>query len=571
MSGSPPLRVPVGHDAERWSTFRGERVLVVAARTLTSTVRVLEVLPALLRGDDRVIVVFAYDPTSAFNDGVVDLLRGAGCRVMPWEQVGSIKPDLVLSASENIDVPEGDCPVLVLPHGVGFQKLVPDSRAQGTRLSGMVAEPLLEAGRGWLAVSHPDQEKQLLAAYPKIAGRTLLTGDPCFDELVVSLPEADAYRRALGVGDRQRLVVVSSTWGPTSLIGQDPGLPARLLAELPLDEYRVAAILHPNVWSGHGSWQIRTLLAAALEAGLLLIPPAHVWRPALVAAHVTIADHGSVGLYSASLDKPLLLAAFGSDSVPGTAVDALRQAAPRLDARRALLPQIEDVIGGHAPGRYARVAERAFAEPGQALAKLRTVLFRLMKLPERRDVAPPVLTLAVPEPLDPATADVTSWMTATTVSAHSGQWAVAVRRYPASVARDFAEEADTFWHLACDERERDTRLTESASVLVRRIPATAVAGAVRWIRDTLDRFPGCWIAAAALGGGSCLVGLRDAGIVEATATGTATDPGLSPAVVYACLRKRIPMDDTVVTLRAGEGHEEDVALRLMPRRVNRRL
>ena len=37
---------------------------VVAARTVTSTVRVLEALPAVLRGDSRVAVVFAYDPGS---------------------------------------------------------------------------------------------------------------------------------------------------------------------------------------------------------------------------------------------------------------------------------------------------------------------------------------------------------------------------------------------------------------------------------------------------------------------------------------------------------------------------
>ncbi|MGN5379426.1 hypothetical protein ACQ4WX_25450 [Streptomyces lasalocidi] len=184
MFGSRPLRAPVGPDAHRWNAFHGERTLIVAARTVTSTVRVLETLPALLRGDSRVTVVFAHDPTSAFNSGVLELLHHVGCRVMPWEQLGSVVPDLVLTASENIDVPEGDCPVLVLPHGVGFQKLVPDSRSPRERLSGVVPESLLESGRAWLAVSHPDQEEQLLASHPKVSGRTLLVGDPCFDELL---------------------------------------------------------------------------------------------------------------------------------------------------------------------------------------------------------------------------------------------------------------------------------------------------------------------------------------------------------------------------------------------------
>ncbi len=133
-------------------------------------------------------------------------------------------PDLVLTASENVDVPEGTCPVLVLPHGIGFQKYVPDSRADRVRLSGLVPDALLEAGRAWLATSHPDQDEQLLAAHPKAAGRTLLVGDPCFDELAASAALRPAHRAALGVGDDRRLVVVSSTWGPTSLLGERPDL-----------------------------------------------------------------------------------------------------------------------------------------------------------------------------------------------------------------------------------------------------------------------------------------------------------------------------------------------------------
>ncbi|MFC7862879.1 hypothetical protein ACFU5B_03560 [Streptomyces murinus] len=294
----------MGHDAHRWSTFQGERTLIVAARTVTSTVRVLETLPSLLRDDPRVTVVFAYDDTSAFNSGVLPLLHTAGCRVMPWEQLGQIAPDLILSASENIDVPEGDCPVLVLPHGIGFQKFVPDSRSSRERLSGVVPDSLLESGRAWLAVSHPAQEEQLLAAHPKTAGHTLLTGGPCFDELVASLPHRQAYREALGVPDRQRLVMVSSTWGSTSLLGRHPSLILRLLAQLPCDEYQVGAIVHPNVWSAHGAWHIRSLLSSALDAGLLLMPPVHAWRPALVAADVLVGDHGSVTLYGASAGQP---------------------------------------------------------------------------------------------------------------------------------------------------------------------------------------------------------------------------------------------------------------------------
>ncbi|WP_436842656.1 hypothetical protein [Streptomyces flaveolus] len=534
----------------------------MAARTVTSTARVLECLPALLRGDSRVTVVFAYDPTSAFNDGVLDLLHDAGCRVMPWSQLGSIAPDLIVSASENIDVPEGDCPVLVLPHGVGFQKLVPDSRAPRSRLSGVVPDSLLESGRAWLAVSHPDQEQQLLATHPGTAGRTLLIGDPCFDELAISLPQAAAYRRALGVADGRRLVVVSSTWGPTSLLGRNPQLPAELLAALPYDEYRVAAVIHPNVWSAHGSWQIHTLQAAALEAGLLLMPTVHAWRSALVAASVVVGDHGSVTLMGAALGKPVLLAAFGSDAVPGTAVAHLGQSAPRLDPRGDLRQQIEDAVQGHVPERYAAISDLAFAEPGLALTRLRAVLYRLLKLAEPASSTPPLLSLPHSDP--PAT-PVTSWMVTTVVtSTADGRLMVTARRHPAAVSGAGQEAADTFVHLACDEEERDHRLTESASVVVRRRPAETVVSALGWIRETLHRLPGSLLAAVPLNGRSFLLGTRDGLIVEATVTGPAIDPGPPAALVYACLRAGLPLDGVFMTLRIGDIREEEVGLRLRP-------
>ncbi|MEV5938290.1 hypothetical protein [Streptomyces sp. NPDC051994] len=609
----PFLRVPVGDDAHRWSTFPGERTLVVAARTLTSTIRVLEVLPALLRGDSRVTVVFAHDPTSAFGDGSLDLLHDSGCRVMPWGQLPHIAPDLILSASENIEVPEGNCPVLVLPHGIGFQKYVPDSRSPRSRLSGVVPDALLEAGRAWIALSHPEQERQLLASHPKTAGHTLLVGDPCLDELLVSADRRDDYRRVLGVADHRRLVLVSSTWGPTSLIGRDPQLPARLLAELPWDEYRVGLVLHPNVWSAHGAWHVRTLQADALDAGLLLMPPVHDWRPALVAADVVIGDHGSVTLYGAALDKPLALAAYGNDAVPGTAGADLARTAPRFGSGRSALRQIEDVIRTHEPDRYASVAARAFTEPGTALARLRTALYDLLRLQPPTTAPPPApLTLTVPE--NPATT-VTAWMVVTRVTAPGpadtaptptatdagsadiapganrisptptatdpepthinpaptptnpapvsraaapvSRTTVDVRRFPCTVAAELSEEAGTFVHLAvCPDRERDRRLTESASVLLGSTSAPSSADGLRWVRDTLARWPGSLLAATALASGESLVGRRHGAATLVSAYSGPTDPAFAAAALYACLRDGRTPGEGPVTVRIGDPRDE---------------
>ncbi|MFC7862878.1 hypothetical protein ACFU5B_03555 [Streptomyces murinus] len=210
------------------------------------------------------------------------------------------------------------------------------------------------------------------------------------------------------------------------------------------------------------------------------------------------------------------------------------------------------------------MAAQAFAEPGHALARLRTALYRLLKLPEPLSPPPSSPMLPVPEP---AASPVTSWQVITSVAEDGAEPTVTVRRFPAAVAGHDADRADSataFTHLACADDERDRRVAESASVVVRRRPTTTVVAALRWIEGMLAELPGSLLAASAVHGGHCLVGLRDGRTVEVTTTGPALDPGLPAAVVYACLRAGIPLDDTPVTLWIGDLRDEDVTLRLRP-------
>ncbi|MFI5615934.1 hypothetical protein [Streptomyces sp. NPDC051567] len=562
MESDERVLVPVGPDAARWRTFGGDRTLVVAARTVTSLVRVLDVVPEVVHDDPRITVVFAYDPTSAFNNGVLDLLRSLGCRTLPWPQLSEVAPDLLISASENIQVPPGDCPVLVLPHGVGFQKRVPDSAGPGTRLSGLVSEELLAARRAWLAVSHPDQAAQLAAAHPGTVGRTVLVGDPCYDRLRASSRWRDRYRSALGVLPGQRLVMVSSTWGEGSLAGSCPGLPTELLAQLPADEFRVALVLHPNVWSGHGAWQVRIVQQSALEAGLITVDPTDGWQQTLVASDLVIGDHGSVTLYGAATGRPVLLGAFGSEAVPGTAGYALRTAAKRLEAGRPLRAQLEAAMAGHRPDRFAEVAAGAFAEPGEAMSRLRELVYGLLGL-ARPEHPPGRGALAFPLPPQ-NTARARSLMVHTSVARDTaGELCVDVRRFPAALAGETAENDASFWHLACDVDEPDTRLVESAAVVCSASGVFAPEAGRQGLARLLAEFPGARVAALH-GEDGCLVGLRDGRTVDVrTPHGAGLDPGTAAAAVYVCLRLGTPLDGTALVLRHGSRRQR-LVLR-MPR------
>ncbi|MGA4850272.1 hypothetical protein ACOBQB_30010 [Streptomyces sp. G5(2025)] len=564
MESDERILVPVGPDAARWRTFGGERTVVVAARTVTSLVRALDVVPEVLHDDPRVTVVFAYDPTSAFNDGVLDLLRSLGCRTLPWPQLAEIAPDLLISASENIKVPPGDYPVLVLPHGVGFHKRVPDSAGPGTRLSGLVHDDLLAARRAWLAVSHPDQETQLAAAHPSTAGRTVLVGDPCLDRLRASVRWRERYRSALGLVPGQQLVLVSSTWGEESLAGALPGLPADLLAQLPADEFRVALVLHPNVWSGHGAWQVRVMQQSALEAGLIAVDPTDGWQQALVASDLVIGDHGSVTLYGAALERPVLLGAFGSEAVPGTAGYALRTAAGRLEAGRPLRAQLEAAVAGHRPDRYAAVSAAAFAEPGQALPRLRELVYGLLGIPQPKQPGRGPRAFPIPAP---HTRRARSLMVRTSVVRDAeGGLRVEVRRFPAALAGETAESETVFWHLACDVDEPDTRLTESAAVVCSASDVLPAEAGRQRLGALLEDFPGARIAALS-GEDGCIIRVRDGRPVRdgrlvhvctaeppsaeeavAVAEEVGVDPGAAAAAVYACLRLGVPLDATATPL-----------------------
>lgn len=530
------IRVPVGPDADRWSTVAGCKVVLAVARTVVSTTRLLDALE-VFRADFRVQVVFAIDETSAFSDGVEVMLLHQGARMVPWEQVPHIHVDLVIVASENADLAAVDAPVVVLPHGVGFHKYVPDSRQRRRRLSGLVRPEQLDEDRLRMVVSHPRQVEQLADVDPRAAKHAVVVGDPTHDRILASRRLRELYRRRLGVGHGQRLVVLSSTWGDGSLLGRWRTLPANLLAELPADEYRVAAILHPNVWYGHGVWQVRTWLSDAYDAGLVLVPPNAGWQATLVAADLLIGDHGSVTLYGAALGVPTLLAAVGGETVPGTVISELVASTPRLRAGGSLRLQIARARAD--PGRARQLTDAAFDRVGQAIPTLRRLCYQLLDLVEPAPAAP--VSAWPPPPADHVPAS--AYQIYTELSAAG---VVTVRRYPAAVPdAGTAEAGAAIRHLAAYTSERDLRLVDNASVVVSG-EVVAADWASGHAADILQQYPGSRIAAVATPKG-CLLGLRDGPLIHAEGD---ADPMLLAAAGYALLRAD-RLDLPSVTVRAG--------------------
>ncbi|MEC3895139.1 hypothetical protein [Nocardiopsis sp. LDBS1602] len=519
-------RANTGPDAERWRTWKGPVVLALA-RTFTSAARVLEAL-AVFRGDLRVLVVFSFDGTSAFNAGAEELLEGLETALIPWERRLEVHPHLVLTATENADMADFACPIVVLPHGIGFQKYVPDHRTSRVRLSGVPRPEFHEAGNLHLVLSHPAQLEQLRAARIPLVDRAHVVGDPARDRLIDDLRLRDRYRADLKVEPDQRLVVLTSTWGPEGLIGSRPELPGALVGSLPHDDYRVAAILHPNIWFAHSPWQVRHMLADALDAGLLLMPPDRGWGAALVAADCVIGDHGSVTLYGAALDHPVLVAARGSESVPGTAASALFETAPRLETGD-LREQVERVVEGHLPGRNSAATELAFAHPGEGGWRLTALLYRLLDMEPHRSRGDDGTRRALPPPVpDEASA------TALAFDVHGllDGAELSLERFPSATRRTPSPPAGAVRHLSVYETEPRHALVHSASVVCR-VPGEHV-GPAHWPERALERYPGAYAVAQGTGEGTEVLFRGGDRLLVRFDSDVA--PTLSAAVPYTLLR-----------------------------------
>lgn len=521
-----------GSPAGTWGTVRTRRSVLAVARNMTSAGRLLDVLP-MFGSDLRVRTLFTTVEGSAFDDGLDGYLRAAGARTIPWAEAVSTRFDLALSASANGDLHHLDAPLLLMPHGAGHNRLLRTGNGYGPEVSGLARSQLVRDGRvvpAAIALSHQEQLGRLARYCPEAVTVATVTGDPSFDRLVAHLPRRNRYRRALGVPDGLRLVLVSSTWGEHSLYGSNGDVLSHLLAELPLDEYRVALVTHPNIPLHHGELQLRLWLARERGAGLTVIPPERGWQAALIASDVVVGDHGSVTFYGAALGRPVLLASSGRETQeldPSSPTAELCGVLPRLDRRRDLLEQVEKAVSAHVPGAYAHVTGRTLGNLGHAGESLREVAYRLMDLTRPPGSAP---TTPFAEPYDEpweTERPVASFLVETRADGET----VTIRRFPTDVARPPDEEPRET-HLAVDAEELDRRLLERAAVITHR------DGSAEWAWETVRRYPGCALAATVVDGRRVRVLLRREGrevVLGLPEASRVTDVSCLPSVLYGWL------------------------------------
>ncbi|MCO1579402.1 hypothetical protein M8C13_26990 [Crossiella sp. SN42] len=450
------------------STRQDSRSVLFVVHTVASANRLLDLVP-LFDADLRVALHFTCPEDSTAPDGVAECFAALGIQPLSWQAALAAKFDLAITANHRGDLHELSAPVMIVSHGVGYTKNSPGNRKSeiGNRKSayGLSPEYVLRDGEviaSSLVLSHSEQLDRLARDVPQALGVATVAGDPCLDRLRASTLLRRRYRDQLGLRPGQRLIVISSTWNQGSVFGTWPRLYAQLMAELPVDEYRVAGIVHPHVWHGSGPFELRRWLADCVRAGLLLIPPLEGWGPALIAADAVVGDHGAVTAYGAALDRPVLLAAFPEpEVVPGTSVDLLGRTAPRLDPTRPLRPQLDRVLEEFLPGQHRAVADLVSSHPDQAAARHRALAYHLLGLPE--PTTPALVPLLAPDRLPrPARA------AAVRITGRLDGDAVHLTRHAADVLRgrplDAPELADP--HLVAHLHHPDRTLRQTAEVLL---------------------------------------------------------------------------------------------------------
>ena len=349
--------------------------------------------------DPRIQVVFTVedDDPVVFSRGMRDITDAVDALHIPWRDAMSRSFDLAISASYRGSLHQIDAPLLLGLHGAGLikkdslplQGLFPVPRHGGAR-SPTAATTIAVAHRSQARALATDQSDVVLA----------VVGDPCLDRLIASQPHRGLYRSALGLRHEQRLVLVCSTWGPDSLLAIAPDIGQRIASGLPADRYRVALIVHPHVWTTHGVWQVNAWIKRAHDAGVLALAPfQNSWRSALVASDAVIHDHGSVTLYAAALDKPLLAAPAESTTVrPDSEYAELRLHLPELDLAAPLEPQVDSAICTGPSPHGRTVGDLVSENRGESLRLHRDLIYGLI------DLAPPPSaprTLAMPAPDKP--------------------------------------------------------------------------------------------------------------------------------------------------------------------------
>ncbi|WP_280236642.1 hypothetical protein [Nocardia cyriacigeorgica] len=95
--------------------------MLAIVHNVTAATRLFDTLP-LLAPDPRIRILFTRTGSSAFDNGTEEYLATRGVRSLSWRQALRLEYDLAISASYGGELHKINAPLMVMPHGMGYNK-----------------------------------------------------------------------------------------------------------------------------------------------------------------------------------------------------------------------------------------------------------------------------------------------------------------------------------------------------------------------------------------------------------------------------------------------------------------
>ncbi|HEV2636383.1 MAG TPA: hypothetical protein VGX23_14630 [Actinocrinis sp.] len=506
--------------------------MLAVARNLVSAIRLVHVM-GIFADDPRVRIRWTIVPGSDYADETSEYLAALGMRLTPWDRACATEHALIIATSANGDLHRLRGPLLLLPHGAGFNRVV---AADESAPAGLASAQLLHEGRvvpEIVGLEHENQHERLAFHCPDAAARGVVLGDPTRDRMAVGAGLRTVYRRTLGVSGQQALVVLSSTWGPGSLLDAHPDLPVRLAAALPFDDHRIAAIVHPNAAARMGSWEVGRLLSRSQDAGLRLVPPDR-WESTVLAADLVIGDHGSVSLYAAAAGVRLLLGAYdAAQIVADSPMAALSARVPHLRPGASLESELRTALAQDVHTPAYEQARDAFGIVGRSLPTTQHVAYRLLGL-SRPSKEPDI---RAPEPCRREQNRTAHLVIVERSPDHQGTYSV--RRFAPHIDPDLLaayDGSEVCRHLTMAETDLDMYVRDNAEVVFLDPPDNQLESFPDQASSVFAHQAPCATAIATVTRrGHCQIVLRNYGSVDLHTGRTDLDETILPSVLLALI------------------------------------
>ena len=161
-----------------WPTRQPERTVLGVVHNVTCATRLFDVLP-LLATDHRIEVIFACTESSPFAMDVDPHLDSRRVRRVEWPELAERQVHLTISTSHGGPLHELNSPIIILPHGMGYNKYLkpgnPETRKPGNPET---RKPGIRSGTRVVAVGGR-ADRLITGVLARRAGRaaeTLLSG-----------------------------------------------------------------------------------------------------------------------------------------------------------------------------------------------------------------------------------------------------------------------------------------------------------------------------------------------------------------------------------------------------------